>query len=130
MINVKSIIDVVGALEDNTLKENFYLYDDNRRNGSKFQGSHQLATAVKKGDQIVWTLTPMECEAYAEITEINLPPEVCEVKRYTYDGTAIAYWLGTVKEAVDNQPYSITLKVGNHSVSMTCEDGPRLIKGK
>jgi hypothetical protein len=130
MINIKSIIDVVGALEDNMLKENFYLYDDNRRNGSTRQGTQELATAVKKGDQIVWTVTPMECEAYADISAITLPSAICEVKRYTYAGTAIAYWLGTVKEAVDNLPYSITLKVGNHSVSMTCENGPRLIKGK
>jgi hypothetical protein len=128
MINVKSIIDVVGALEDNTLSGNFYLYDDNRRGGSLHHGTHKLATAIKKGDQIVWTVSPMECEAYADITAINLPPKICEVKLYTYEGTAIAYWLGTMKEAVDDLPYSITLNVGNHSFSMTCDDGPRLIK--
>jgi hypothetical protein len=129
MINVKSIIDVVGALDDNTLAGNCYLYDDNRRGGSLNQGTHKLATAVKKGDQIIWTVTPMECEAYADITAINVPHDICEVKRYTYDGTAIVYWLGTVKEAVDDLPYSITLNVGSHSFSMTCDHGSRLIKG-
>jgi hypothetical protein len=129
MINVKSIIDVVGALDDNTLKGNCYLYDDNRRGGSRNQGTHKLATAVKKGDQIIWTVTAMECEAYADITAINVAQDVCEVKRHTYEGTAIVYWLGTVKEDVDNLPYSITLNVGSHSSSMTCDHGSRLIKG-
>ena len=129
MINVKTIIDVAGALEDNTLKGNYYLYDDNRRGGSLHQGTQKLATAVKKGDQIVWTVTSMECEAYADITAISLPSDICEVKRYTYEGTAIAYWLGTVKEAVDTLHYSITLNVGAPSFTMTSDNGPRLIKG-
>lgn len=127
MINIKSIIDVVGALEDNNLEGNFYLYDDNRRGGSLNQGTYQLATAARRGDQILWTITPMECEAYADITAINFAPEICEIKRYNYTGTAIAYWIGTLKEEVDDLAYSITLNVGSHSVVMTCVNGPRLI---
>jgi hypothetical protein len=129
MISIKAIIDVVGALSSGTLSDSLHLFDDNRRGGSNNQGTYRLATAVKKGDQILWTIAPLECEAYAEITAIALPADICEVTRQTYPGTAIAYWIGTVKETVEDLPYSITMSLGHAGFSLTSDYGPRLIKG-
>jgi hypothetical protein len=128
MISIKAIIDVVKALTSGTLSDSVHLFDDNRRGGSSNQGTYRLATAVKKGDQILWTIAPLECEAYAEITAITLPPDICEVTRQTYPGTSIAYWIGTVKETVEDLPYSITMNLGHAGFSLTSDYGPRLIK--
>ncbi len=128
MITVKFVVDVVAALEARTLAENLYLFDTNRRGGSRDQGTDRLATAVKEGDMICWTIAPLECEVFAEITSIQIPLDVCEPQRQLFPGTSVVYWTGVVKKVADEVPYSLTLGVGHLGYQMAWGNGPKLIK--
>jgi hypothetical protein len=128
MVTISSFVDVLGALVAGTLHGHLYLFDNNRRSGSEGEGSDSLATAVRQGDKIVWTVSALECEAFTEIIAIDdLPSEVCEVKQHFFSGTSVSYWAGTVKSSIDRLPYSITIRLGS-GLEMTCRGGPQLIK--
>lgn len=128
MITIKSVIDVAAVLDTQALDNNLYLYDSNRRSGSKREGTSQLATAVKKGDRIAWVMAPLECEIYTEIVQIGIPSAICEVVSHVFPGTNIVYWTGTVKKAItDEIKYSITYGLGPTRLQVATVEGPSLV---
>ena len=67
MISIVSVVDVVGALANNSLSGNIFLVDNNKVSGSSGEGTEALQTAVEEGDELVWIVQPLECEAHASI---------------------------------------------------------------
>jgi hypothetical protein len=117
-ITIASVIDVVGALATDSLNGEIYFMDTNKENGSKEQGTDQLKTMVSTGDRLVWTVTFLECEAYAAIDDIVIDKSYVEPKKEIYEGTDVSYWVGTIKKNVSFLPYSIKFKVGTREESI------------
>lgn len=115
---ISSVIDVVGALATDSLKGQVYFMDTNKPNGSTGQGTEELKTVVSEGDRLVWTVTFLECEAYAAIEEIIIDKEYCEPKKEIYEGTDVSYWVGTVKKDVTILPYNLKFLLGTRAESM------------
>ncbi|KYH01488.1 hypothetical protein [Bradyrhizobium sp. DOA1] len=126
-INIRIVVDVVGALEADTLAGSLYMIDDNRLGGSRNQATAELATAVAPGDWIIWTLLPIECETHAAVRAIELSPDICELERKTYRDSDISYWRGKVKQSVGNLPYGLTLELGSRTRTLNNGAHARLI---
>lgn len=126
-ISIRMIIDVVSALEAKTLHGSLFMFDDRRLAGSQFQGTDHLHSAVAPEDQIIWLPSPIECEVYMALTEIDIPSDICEVSSHTYEDTDILYWTGVVRKPVGSLPYRMTFEVGNQKTKMTTNYTHRLI---
>lgn len=117
-ITIAAVIDVVGALATDSLHGQVYFMDDNKSNGSTGHGTENLKTVVQQGDRLVWTVTFLECEAYAAIDEIIIDKECCEPEVKVYEGTDVSYWVGTVKKDITLIPYTIKFKAGTRAESI------------
>src|SRR5262249_37597397 len=118
----------VGALATRSLQGNLYLLDTNRAGGSTGLGTEELRTRVQGGDQILWTVLPLECEAYVSIDDIMIDKEVCEPVQKTYPGTDISYWVGTIKkDDTGVTTYQISFKLGTRTDPMTTALSPALV---
>jgi hypothetical protein len=127
-ISIAAVVDVVGALATGSLHQNLYLYDTNRAHGSTGTGTERLRTAVRAGDQLLWSVIPLECEAYAAIDAIEIDASVCEPVREVYPGTDISYWTATVKrDAVAATPYRISFRLGTRPEPLTTDLSPVLV---
>ena len=126
-VAISAVVDVVGALAASSLWGNLYLLDTNRQNGSTGVGTEQLRTAVRKGDHLVWSVLPLECESYVAIDGIEIDTSVCDPQRNTYPGTDISFWLATVKKDVDVLPYHIKFRLGTRTSPMTTASTPFLV---
>ena len=126
-IAIMAVVDMVGALATGSMSGNLYLLDTNGANGSTGLGTEELKTEVKKGDQLHWTVLPLECEAYVSIDDILIDKELCEPQQKTYPGTDVTYWVGTIKKDVDVAPYNIKFKVGTRVDPMTTTSTPFLV---
>jgi len=127
-ISVTAVVDCVGALATLSLHGNMYLYDTNKAGGSTGNGTEELRTKVRAGDQLLWTVFALECEAYVSIADIVIDKEVCEPERKVYPGTDVAYWVGTVKKGSSAvTPYQIKFRLGTRTDPMTTPVSPALI---
>jgi hypothetical protein len=118
-ITIATVVDVVGALATDSLSGQIYFMDTNQSNGSTGQGTENLKTAVEQGDRLVWTITFLECEAYAAIDEIVIDRDYCDPEKKIYEGTDVSYWSGTIKKDVKSIPYNIRFKLGTRADSIT-----------
>ncbi|MFD0415041.1 hypothetical protein [Streptomyces sp. NPDC127108] len=127
-ISITAVVDCVGALATGSVHGNLYLYDTNKAGGSTGLGTEELRTRVRRGDQILWSVLVLECEAYAAIDEVLIDPDVCEPVRKVYPGTDIAYWIGTVKkDDVQDLSYQIRFKFGSRDEPITSTLSPSLV---
>ncbi len=130
MITIVTVLDVVGALAQGALSENFYLFDDNRINGSTGQGTEELKTSVREEDWVVWTSQTLECEAFAQITAVLIDSAYCKPTQHTYPGTDITYWKGRIKAPKGQiMPYSLRFKVGRRVQEMSTSGSSCLVGG-
>ncbi|MFJ8820784.1 hypothetical protein ACIREE_03275 [Streptomyces sp. NPDC102467] len=119
-ISITAVVDCVGALATGTLQGNLYFYDTNKAGGSTGFGTEQLRTRVKAGDQLLWGVLALECEAYLAIDGIDIDHDLVEPERKVYPGTDVAYWIGTVKkDAVGEIAYQVKFKVGSRDEAIT-----------
>ncbi|MFE0100948.1 hypothetical protein [Streptomyces sp. NPDC059009] len=119
-ISITAVVDCVGALATGSVHGNLYLYDTNKAGGSTGFGTEQLRTRVRRGDQLLWNVLALECEAYVGIDDIVIDSEVCEPVRKVYPGTDIAYWTATVKkDDVQVVSYQIKFKLGSRDEPIT-----------
>jgi len=134
LLRIMVVVDVVGALATDTLDGSVWLVDSNKTGGSTGEGTRQLKTAVRKGDQLVWTAMSLECEAYVAIEAIAIDPAYCEVTRGVYPGTDISYWLGRIKKDPGKSmvPYNILFKLGSRAgaMSLSVPDVPAITGGR
>lgn len=127
-ISITAVVDCVGALASLSTRGHLYLYDTNKAGGSTGFGTEELKTKVKGGDQLLWTVLALECEAYLSIDDIVIDKEVCEPQRKVYPGTDVSYWIGTVKkDGVGVIPYQIKFKLGTKSEPVTTALSPTLV---
>ncbi|KUF16782.1 hypothetical protein [Streptomyces silvensis] len=127
-ISITAVVDCVGALATGTVHGNLYLYDTNKAGGSTGLGTEELRTRVRRGDQILWSVLALECEAYTAIDGILIDPEVCEPVRKVYPGTDVAYWIGTIKtDAVQHVPYQIKFRLGSRDEPIVSTLSPSLV---
>lgn len=126
-ITILSLIDVIGALADDSMKFNVYLFDDNKSKGSTNEGTANLKTKVETGDKLIWTLMPLEPESFAEISEISIDPEICRIEKKMYPQSDVVYWEGEVLKAAASTPYKITFEIGSQKQKIATEDTPALI---
>ncbi|MEU3460653.1 hypothetical protein ABZ721_11940 [Streptomyces sp. NPDC006733] len=119
-IAITAVVDCVGALAARSMNGHLYLYDTNKAGGSTGFGTEQLRTKVYKGDQLVWNVLALECEAFVAIDEIVIDQAVCEPVRKVYPGTDVAYWTGTVKQDdLQAVSYQIKFKLGTRDEPIT-----------
>lgn len=122
---ILSTVDVIGALVDESLNYNIYLFDNNKANGSKDLGTDSLKTKVEKGDLLIWTLLPLEPESYSAISNIEIDKTVCEPKQKTYEGSDVTFWEGVVKKDIEEVPYSISFALGNKELVVSSDEHSR-----
>ncbi len=129
-ISIISVVDVVGALADDTLAGSFYLVDNNKGRGSRDEGTEILKTKVRKGDQVVWISIPLECEAFISITGVEIDKkfrEYCDPKKGVYPNTNVVYWLGDIKKDLDIAiHYNLKFRLGRRSGDMVTTSSPSL----
>lgn len=128
-IIIMTLVDVVGALADGSLKNNIYLMDNNKEYGSSEEGTDILNTKVSKGDTVIWNVTPFEPEAYTEITDIIISDDICRPVKRRYEGSDITYWIGKVSGDVTDKffYYNMKFKVGSSENELITENSPCLV---
>ncbi len=131
-ITIVSVVDVIGALANESLNYNIYLFDNNKTGGSQGLGTDCLKTKVSKGDSLLWTIMPMEPESYSAIKAIIIDETVCEPVLQTYEGSDVTYWEGIVLKDIEEIPYSIAFAFGNKDtiISTDLYNTPSLIGTK
>lgn len=127
MITIMTFINVIGALARNTLTDNLYMIDSNKANGSQDLGTGVLKTKVKMGDQLLWTVMPIEPEAFGSITGIIIDSDFCEPEQKYFPGSDVTYWQGTVKKDLQSVPYNLKMRVGTRDQELTTTEAPSLI---
>ncbi|MFE7595112.1 hypothetical protein ACFU6K_37500 [Kitasatospora sp. NPDC057512] len=127
-ISITAVVDCVGMLASQSTHGHLYLYDTNKAGGSADFGTEELRTKVKAGDQLLWNVLALECEAYVAIDGIEIDHEVCEPVRKVYPGTDVAYWTGTVKkDAASPVPYRIRFRLGTQVEPIITTVSPVLV---
>ncbi|GHH86976.1 hypothetical protein GCM10018793_60940 [Streptomyces sulfonofaciens] len=127
-ISITAVVDCVGALAAGNTRGHVYLYDTNKAGGSAGLGTEQLRTRVTAGDQLLWNVLALECEAFVAIDGIEIDKEVCEPVRKVYPGTDVSYWIGTVKKSGTTEvPYQIRFKLGTRDEPLTTALSPALV---
>jgi hypothetical protein len=127
-ISIKALVDVVAVLSNDTLQGNVHLMDTNKLNGSINEGTLVLETAVKEGDELIWSTFGLETESYVEISDITVNFEFLNKPiRKVYDGTNISYWESKViKTPTGKIPYSIRFCVGSSGAIFSTIKGPSI----
>ena len=126
-ITIATIIDVAGALATNSLDGSIYLVDDNKRGGSELLGTPQLKTKVRKGDQLMWVIVPLEVEAYSTISHIDIDHKYIKPEQRYFPNSDVTYWIGIVKKVPDCLEYSLSFLLGDSNDAMTPDAKPALI---
>ena len=120
-LRIVAVVDVVAALAADALDGAVWLVDSNKTGGSTDQGTRQLKTAVRKGDQLIWTTMSLECEAFVAIDAIEIDQTYCEITHGFFAGTDIGYWLGSIRKDPGESeiPYNLVFKVGSRAGAMS-----------
>lgn len=132
IVKIVALVDVLGALASNTLHQNMYLVDNNKKNGSLEEATETLKTAVEEGDTIIWNVLTMEPEAYVSIASIEIDENFCKAEEKRFEESDITYWTGKVKGNPKNKYiyYKIKLKLGTHDKELITEESPCLLYSK
>jgi hypothetical protein len=126
--SITAVVDPVAALASRSLSGNVYLYDTNKKQGSTGFGTEELRTRVRKGDQLLWNVVPLECETFVSIDSIEIDEHVCVPEKHVYPGTDISYWSGTVlKEIQGAVHYQLSFRLGTLDTPITTSAAPALV---
>jgi len=133
-ITITAVVDVAGALANDSASGHIYLMDDNKLNGSTGEGTEMLETKVRLGDRLVWTVHPLEVESGVRIARIEINRAYCEPEEREYADTGVTYWVGVIKQDLDKVVlYALTLACGGRELEMPTPAspaaGPRLVGG-
>jgi hypothetical protein len=71
-INIVILVDVIGALSEETLARNVCMMDDGTGQ-STGQGTPELSTACRAGQVIQWTVRAIDLQTPVEIRSITFP---------------------------------------------------------
>ncbi|MFJ4715581.1 hypothetical protein [Streptomyces sp. NPDC088785] len=126
-VSITAVVDCVGALASGSVRGHLYLYDTNKAGGSTGLGTEELRTRVRRGDQLLWNVLALECEAFVAIDGVEIDPEICEPVRKVYPGTDVAYWTGTVKKDSREVAYRLAFKVGTRQEPIVTTVSPAIV---
>jgi hypothetical protein len=128
---ITSVVDCVGALATGGIDGNLHLFDTNRRGGSTGVGTEALHSAVQVGDELLWTVMSLECEAHVAIDDVSFDSDVCVPEQHLYPHSGVPYWRATVLRPITGIiPYNISFTVGTRVEPMTTTRySPALIGG-
>lgn len=129
-VNIVVLVDVTGALASGTLKQNIYLVDNKKLEGSVDEGTGSLKTIVENGDTVVWNILSIECETYVTITDIIFENDFCKPHEERFEGSDVTYWIGKVKsnsQDKDLHNYKLKIKVGSCDKELVSEYNPAFI---
>ena len=111
---IKLALDVVGALESQSMDGNVFALDTNRLLGSKKNGTDSLQTAVSRGTRVTWMVAMVECEVYAALEDIIIDKSIMQPAKQQFPGTSVSYWSGEVKSEVQAPiKYDLVFKIGS-----------------
>lgn len=119
IIQINTVIDVVGVLADDSLQDNIYLIDNNKKLGSKNQSTDHLHTAVKVDDEIFWSVESLEPEAYGMVSQVEIDPNFVETTVKTFPGSDVLYIYGKVKQKFEHLNYNLVVNVGTENKTLT-----------
>lgn len=133
-ISIAMIMDVTGALTGDRLGDALAMIDNNRRGGSRNEGTARLITAVSKGDVLYWVPMPIEVEVVYDIHAIAIDSAYVKVTQTTYGSTGIPCWKGEVIADIDTERkdglgYAISFLLGEGKV-VEMKTFPSLINAK
>ena len=124
IITIVAAVDIIGALADDTLKGNIYMFDNNRLKGSTGEGTDKLITKIQFNPNeetvLVWNIMPLEPESFASITQITADKEYLLIEKNQYPDSDVVYWTGTVKKQFGQLSYKLTLGLGTRSAEYSC----------
>lgn len=105
-INIVTVVDVLGALSDNSLEGNMYMMDNSRSKLTTGKGTGVLSSAVRHTQVINWHVWPVDVQTDTEITNIkwfkngrlitDSEDEPC-AKSMKYGAQSGSYWAAVVK---------------------------------
>jgi hypothetical protein len=126
--SITAVVDPVAALASRSLSGNVYLYDTNKKQGSTGFGTEELRTQVRKGDEILWNVVPLECETFVSIDGIEMDKQVCVPEKHVYPGTDISYWSGTVLKDIQGAVhYQLNFRLGTLDTPIPASASPALV---
>ncbi|HEX4494045.1 MAG TPA: hypothetical protein VIE43_00125 [Thermoanaerobaculia bacterium] len=70
-VDVLIVVDVEGALAAKNLNGNVYMVDTNKFFGSYTEGGEELVTTVSNGENIVWSISPVDPATSVTISGFN-----------------------------------------------------------
>lgn len=106
---VKVFVDVLAALHQERMSGNVFAFDANRPYGSAGQGTDQIATVVRRGDQLLWVPLSLECEAFVDIVDVAIPG--LAAKQVPVLGAAC--WTARPPVPTDPIRYRLTFELGH-----------------
>ncbi len=134
-VTIHTIVDVATALEARALDNVMFMFDNRRAEGSKNQRSNRLCSVLLPGEEILWTIAPLECEVYIAIKDIHFEKnKKFKNTKHLFPGSDVSYWIGTVRpEAVEEAKkagplrYRMMLEVGGKITEMTSDQASILL---
>jgi hypothetical protein len=120
VITIIGIVDVAQALADNSLTNNIYWFDNNTVEGSLYQGTDHLSTAIKNGNRVQWVLSGLQVETTADIESIY--GSVVNIANPVSLPIApgISFWSGQIVAGASGlYQYGVTLKVESRSMVLS-----------
>ncbi|GEM_PF-7060674 len=121
---VKIYVDVLEALQHGSLSGAVFAFDSRSYRGSWGLGSDELMTVVRPGDRISWAVLSLECEAFVNVREMELPGwlAVEHVRDAQRD-----YWRATVVGEVVTARYAMEFEIGRYGRRMRLAPGFGLV---
>lgn len=123
-ITIMVVVDPVGVLSADSLKENLYLFDNNKANGSVNHGTEALITKLTFNPDeeitLLWNVLSIEPESFVGISQVVADEKYIEIKKSKYKGSDIEYWTGIVKKPFEQLSYSLSIQAGSRDMEFPC----------
>ncbi len=121
-LSILIVVDVLGALADESLINNVYMVDTNHYLGSWQEGSDALHTLCQDGQLLQWYTTSVSPNNDIEISSFSgeiVSGNICIPSHQGYPGDS--FWAGRVEThgRFASYSYTITLTMGGKSMSFS-----------
>ncbi|MBK5924888.1 hypothetical protein CCR90_14165 [Rhodovulum sulfidophilum] len=132
VITVIGLVDVVGALAEDALGRDLYLFDDNKAGGSSGHGTSCLRTCADAEDLVVWEVMPLECEAFARIDDVLIDDKYApyiDLESGVYDPSSVVYWAARILKPLppEGVPYRLAFRMGSRPEPLIAEVSSLLV---
>lgn len=125
LITVKMVTDALGILSTGSLKDNLYMFDDNRRGGSQGEGTSALVTVLDfkekqpKEYEIIWFVMNMRPDVAVRIEDMQVDSDAVCITRNWYEDTDISYWTACIEKEFDTIEGTMRLHIAGCNTLFT-----------